>query len=265
MKRITKMMIALCGCFVAIMSSNIYAQAQEFDAENLDTTAKEELGARVEDGNKSQTIAFQNSRGSVGAFDCNGFFIGASGGAQRIDGKFFPFGTVSFAWEGIPTYRQGEKELPDGRIVKDWRYMLSMEIEFMFGRRRYTPEAETEGEYWTYGGMANLKYRIPGLDNATFYRLSVNVIAGVGVVYGKYDKVIDNIYVWNNGFGVIFQGMLEVRFRPAKNRAMAIFVRGGVTTEPWFALNQVATPVSPKFQGGFQFPIHANHRTVYLE
>lgn len=262
MKKITKFMIALCGCFVAVMSSNIYAQ--EFDADRYDKATKEELKARVEDGNKSQTVAFQNSRGSVGAFDCNGFFIDASGGYQRIDGKFFPFGTLGFAWEAIPTFRKGMKELSDRRVVQDWRYMLSLQLEFMFGLRRYTPEAESEGNYPTYGAMANVKYRIPGLDNATFYRLSVNVIAGVGAIYCRYDTVVDDVYVWNNGFGVVFQGMLEVRFRPIKNRAMAMYLRGGVTTEPWFTLNHVATPVNPKFQFGLQFSLHPNYRTIFI-
>lgn len=259
MKHFKKLMIALSICCVAI--TNIYSQ-EKFDARSLSEMTKAELKSRVEDGNKSQTIAFQNSVGDVGAFDCNGFFIGASGGFRGDDGVILPYGSVSFAWEGIPLYRKGYKQLPDGRIVRDWRWPFSMEIQFTIGQRQYIEDADSEGRYLSYGAIAHLKYRIPGLDEATFYRFGMSLTAGVGAIYGRYDKTVENVYVWNNGFGVVFQSMLELRLRPSKNLATAIFLRGGVTTIPGFALNEIWTSFRGIGEFGVQIPLHPNHRVV---
>ena len=259
MKAIIKMLaIGICLCLMA--ATNVYAQ--EFDARSLSDMSKEELKAKVEDGNKAQTIAFQNAKGDVGAFDCNGFFFGVSGGFRGIDNAIRPYGSFSLAWEGIPTYRHGYKEMPDGRIVRDWRHAFSIELQFNIGMREYIPEADSEGQYLSYGGIAHLKWRVPGFDNWTYYRLAVNVTAGIGAIYGRYDKTVNNVYVWNNGFGVYAQSMLEVRFRFSKSLASAIFIRGGVQTLPGFALNEVWTSLRGIGEFGVQIPLHPNHRVV---
>lgn len=245
-------------CLLATVS--IYAQ--EFNPNTISQMSKEELKAKVEDGNKAQTIAFQNSKGDLGAFDCNGFFFGVSGGARGIDDAIRPYASISLAWEGIPTYRHGYKEMPDGRIVRDWRHAFSLEAQFHIGQREYIPEADSKGSYLSYGGILHLKYRLPGFDNWTNYRFAANVTLGVGAIYGRYDTTVNDVYVWNNGFGVYAQSMLELRFRFSKSLASAIVIRGGVQTLPGFALNEVWTSLRGIGEIGIQIPLHANHRVV---
>jgi len=257
MKAIIKM-FAMGICLLA--ATNIYAQ--EFDARSLSEMSQDELKSRVEDGNKSQTVAFQNSKGDVGAFDCNGIFFGLSGGFRAIDNVVRPFGGVSILWHAIPTCRSGYKQMLDGRIASDWLYLFSAEAQFFYVKRAYIPEAESTGDYSSYGAILHGKVRVPGLDNATHYCLDVSLCLGVGAIYGRYDKTVNDVYVWNNGFGVYAQGMLEVRFRFSKSLASAMFIRGGVQTLPGFALNEVWTSLRGIGEFGIQIPLHANHRVV---
>lgn len=259
MKAIMKKMVALCFCLVAIVSN---INAQEFDPKSISDMSRAELRASVEEGNKMQTVAFQKSDGSLGAFDCNGSFLNVIGGYGRIDDMFRPYVAVSWSWEALPTYRLDYKEMPDGRIVRDWRYAFSLEVLAHAGYRRYIEDADSEGKYWSYGATAYVKWRIPGFDKWTNYRFAINLMVGGGFVYGRYDKTVGDVYVWNNGFGAVLESMTEFRFRPSKQLAMAIFIRGGVTTIPGFALNEVWTSWRGKGEFGIAIPLNPSHRSL---
>jgi len=248
-------------CLMAIASINV--SAQEFDPSTISEMSKAELKARVEDGNKQQTIAFQKSNGDLGAFDCDGLFIGLAGGYRSIDnGAIKPYFGVSFIWEAIALGRGGYKQLPDGRIVRNWRHPLSLEFQGHLGNREYLEDADSAGDYLSYGAIAYLKCRLPGFDNWTMYRFQINLMVGVGASYGRYDKTVENVYVFNNAFGVYYQAMVELRLRPSKSLASALFVRGGISGLPGYALNEVWTARRWVAEGGFSIALHPNHRVV---
>lgn len=259
MKAIFKMFaIGIC-----LLAATINVSAQEFDPSTISEMSKAQLQASVEDGNKQQTIVFQKSNGDEGAFDCDGLFIGLAGGYRSIDnGAIKPYGAVSFIWEAIPLYRLGYKQMPDGRIVRNWRHPLSLELQFHVGNREYIEDADSQGDYLSYGGIAYLKYRLPGFDNWTFNRFQINLMAGVGASYGRYDKTVENVYVFNNAFGVYYQAMVELRLRPSKSLASALFIRGGIAGLPGYALNEVWTARRWVAEGGLSIALHPSHRVT---
>lgn len=258
-----KTIIKMFAIGICLLAATINVSAQEFDVTSISEMSKAQLQASAQDGNKQQTVAFQKSNGDEGAFDCDGLYIGLAGGYRSIDnGSAKPYAGVSFIWESIPTYRLGYKQMLDGRIANDWRHMFSIELQFHIGNREYIEDADSSGDYLSYGGIAYLKYRIPGFDNWTMYRFQINLMAGVGASYGRYDKTVENVYVFNNAFGVYYQAMVELRFRPSKSLASALFIRGGISGLPGYALNEVWTARRLVAEGGFSIALHPNHRVT---
>lgn len=257
---------------VALMAMTTI-NAQEFTTEDFNDELKDSIKVKIEDGNKGQTIAFQTATGEIGAFERNGWFIGTNAGFRHIDGGHHWLFSISVANEGIPLYHRGEKTLPDGRRVRDYRCPISVEADFSIGNREYTPDCLSSGKYLSYEGMVYLKYRFPGFDKWTYYRFSLNTLFGIGGIYTRHDESPEGVWVikgdekypyemGTNNFAAIGQIMTELRYCPFKNLATAVLVRGGITTEPGFKLNNVWTSFRFIGQVGIQIPLTPNHRTI---
>ena len=260
--------------FVAgiMLVATVKVNAQDFDAENFSDELKTEIATKVEDGNKLQTVCFQTYDGQTAAFEASGFFIGAYGGFRHIDGSHHGLFSLSIAYEGMPLYKRGEKELPDGRTVRNYRNPFSVEFQLSCGNREYV-DCVSQGKYFSYEGVAYLKWRFPGFDKWTNDRLSLNTLFGLGVVYSRYDDEPEGVFVHDgndlyqykvgtDGFGAVGQLLSEIRWRPSKQLATAVLIRGGITTVPGVALNEVWTSFRFVGQIGIQIPLCPNHRVV---
>jgi hypothetical protein len=270
MADVKKLMAVVLTLGLVTIAGKMNANAQEFNPSTISEMSKQELKASVEDGNKHLTVMGQTSKGSLGAFDCDGFFIGVAGGVRGVDNMVRPHVGLCVSYENIPLFRRGYKQLPDGRIVRNYCNPLSLEIEAFYGKREYA-EAYSQGLYDNYGLVVHPKIwllSLFGVAEKVKYRFDVAITPGFGFTYRRYDELIspqgasEDVYVANDGFGFYGQPMVEVMWRFSKNLAMNIFARGGVSTMPGLKVNEIWTDLRAIGEIGIRIPLTPNHRVV---
>jgi hypothetical protein len=253
-----KLLFLLTVVLAGTVSINTHAQ---FKGQELD--GKDRLEEWVEDGDKLMTVIFQDTYGNGAKFDCSGWYVGFFGGMKKIHNGFGPYVGISVASEGNPTYQLKPSVTDDGRKVRHWRHALSWELALMYGRDSYVEESYTQGKYNTFDASGSVKWRVPGLDEATMYRVSISQSLGIGAKYTRYDSVVDGTRFFVNGFAMYVQSMTEIRVRPFKNLALAVFSRGGIIFEPRFAMNEAWKALTWRVDFiGVQVPLAPHHTTV---